>query len=83
MDTTTPAQAFLEAKRQADEAKATLIARLDAIKAEKKETLARLNSEAKEIRALIGRARKMKAQKGTTTRTRKQKPAAADEVVPA
>ena len=73
-----PATAFTEAKKAADEAQAVLVARLGTIKAEKKDTLARLNAEAKTIRALLGRTRiaKLGAIKPRKPRANKPKPEA-------
>lgn len=68
IETVDPATAYTAAKQAADEAQAVLVARLSAIKTEKKDTLARLNAEAKQIRALLGRTR---AAKGTATKVRK------------
>ena len=45
------------ARKEADQATAVLLERLSAIKTEKKDVLARLNGEAKLIRAKLGRTR--------------------------
>ena len=73
--TTSPLDAFTLARAEAEKAKATLLERLRAIKGEKKDTLARLNAEAKEIRAALGRVRTPKAAKTI----RKPKPATSRE----
>jgi hypothetical protein len=57
IETVDPATAYTAAKQAADEAQAVLVARLGAIKVEKKEANARLSAEAKTIRALLGRTR--------------------------
>jgi hypothetical protein len=46
-------EAFLEAKKAADRAKAGLLARLETIKAEKKAAFAKWNAETKEIHELL------------------------------
>ena len=76
--TTSPLDAFTLARAEAEKAKATLLERLRAIKGEKKETLARLNAEAKEIRAALGRVRTPKAAKTS----RRPKPTTSQKGVP-
>lgn len=58
-----PAQAFIEAKNAADDARAKLVARLAEIKKERAEMHAKLTAEAKQIKALIGRGKAPKAAK--------------------
>ena len=72
--TTSPLDAYAVAQKVALDTRQALLGRLAAIKTEKKETFGRLNAEAKQIRAALGRVRKPKAER--TPRTRKPKPTA-------
>jgi hypothetical protein len=55
--------AFEDAKKSAEQAKAALATRYQEIQVEKREILARLNAEAKKIRAVIGRPGRVAAVK--------------------
>jgi hypothetical protein len=67
--------ALTKALNDAAEAKQKLVARLDVIRKEKKDTMARLTAEAKSIRALVGRSKVTKP-KATTPRAPRVKKAA-------
>ena len=70
--------AFIEAKKNADEKRAVLIARLDELKGLKKSTLAGYNTEMREIRSLLGRSRRKKGAKAATKGSRKKGSAPAE-----
>lgn len=73
------ATAFAEKKKALDEARVALVAEVDALKTEKKETVARINAKLKELRALLGRTRSRKGAKSTTPRAKKPPKPAADQ----